>query len=70
MSNPFRRRLVTYAICTLAAGLALFAQWLLSHFLEHRLPFVTTFAAVAFAVWFAGWRPAVFAAALGYLGSC
>jgi signal transduction histidine kinase len=69
MSNPIRRHLVTYAICALAVGLTLFVQWLLNQFLEHRLPFVTTFAAVAFAVWFAGWRPALFAAALGYLGS-
>lgn len=62
-----RRFLISYAIAAAATAAALFIRWLLSPLLDHRLPFITLYGAVAFAVWSGGWRPALLATALGYV---
>jgi PAS domain S-box-containing protein len=64
-----RAVLVHYAIAAAAAAVAVLIRWILSPLLDYHLPFVTFFGAVAVAVWVGGWKPAVLAALLGYLGS-
>jgi PAS domain S-box-containing protein len=53
------------AIVFTAAMVAL--RWLLDPWLDNRLALVTIYAAVAAAVWFEGYRPALLAAIFGYL---
>jgi len=64
-----RRLLVSYVAAVAATGAALFVRWLLNPLLEHRLPFITLYGAVALAVWYGGWGPAVLATLLGYLAA-
>src|SRR5262245_30865780 len=56
-----------YLIAAAVTAAAVAARWLLDPWLGDRLPLVTLFAAVATAVWFGGFGPALLAAALGYL---
>lgn len=51
-----------------AAVLATAARWSLDPWLGDDLPLVTLFAAVAAAVWFGGYGPAIAAVLVGYLG--
>jgi PAS domain S-box-containing protein len=60
---------VGYSIAVAAVAVAILVRWLLNPVLGHRLPFNTLFAAVAIAVWFGGWRPALLATVLGYLAA-
>jgi PAS domain S-box-containing protein len=68
-AGGIRRSVVEYSVAGLAVVLAVFVRWLLNPLLDHRLPFITFFGAVAVAVWFGGWRPAVLAALLGYIAT-
>jgi len=64
-----RRVLVGYLVAVAAPGIALFVRWLLNPLLDHRLPFITLYGAVTVAVWFGGWRPALVASILGFVGA-
>lgn len=61
-----RRELLAYAVALAAVALVVAARWLFDPWLHGDVPYVTASAAVVIAVWFGGWRPAVFAAVLAY----
>src|SRR5512133_199577 len=46
---------------------ALLGRKLIDPFTTDAMPLATLYAAVAFAVWFGGWRPAVFVMVTGYI---
>ncbi|HWN81429.1 MAG TPA: PAS domain S-box protein, partial [Candidatus Udaeobacter sp.] len=56
-----------YLFAVAVSAAAVLVRLLLDRWLGDNLPLVTLFGAVAIAVWFGGWRPAILAAALGYL---
>jgi PAS domain S-box-containing protein len=56
-----------YVIAVLSTALAVAVRGVLDPWLGEALPLVTLYGAVAAAVWFGGWRPAVLAAALGWI---
>src|SRR5262245_60828228 len=64
-----RRFLVSYVVAVAATATAVLIRWLLNPLLDHRLPFITLYGAVAVAVWFGGWGPALLATALGYVAA-
>jgi len=57
----------TYGLTLAAVAVAGIVRWLLDPVLGDHLPFPTFFAAIAFAAWIGGWRPALLATALGFL---
>ena len=61
------RRIVAYAWAVAAVAAAVLLRWVLDPLMGETLPLVTLFGAVAAAVWVGGHRPAIVAAALGYL---
>jgi PAS domain S-box-containing protein len=65
--DRLRRNLLPYVVAFGATAAAVCARWLLNPLLDHRLPFITLYAAIAVAVWVGGWRPALVATVLGYL---
>jgi len=67
MTSPMPWFVVAYGVSLAAVFLAVFVRWLLAPLLGDSLPLVTLYAAVAGAVWFGGYRPALFAAVIGYL---
>ncbi len=58
---------VRYAIALLCVALAVAIRWLLEPWLFNYYPFLTLYGAVAIAVWFGGWRPAVLTAFVGFV---
>ena len=58
---------VSGLLAVLATAAAVAVRWLLDGWLHGQLPLVTLFAAVAAAVWFGGYRPALLVVVLGYL---
>ena len=64
-----RRFLVAYIVAVAATAAAVLVRWLLNPLLDHRLPFITLYGAVAVAVWFGGWKPALVATILGYVAA-
>jgi hypothetical protein len=52
-----------------ATASALLMRWALTPWVGGQRPYLTLFAAVAFAVWFVRWRPATVAAVVGFLGA-
>src|SRR5512143_901049 len=58
---------VSGLLAVLATAAAVAVRWLLDVWLHEQLPLVTLFAAVATAVWFGGYRPALLVTLLGYL---
>src|SRR4051794_14693560 len=67
--QQFRPILFRYGGAVLVTALAVLVRWLLDPWLGDLLPLAVLFGAVAFAVWYGGSRPAVGAAAGGYLAS-
>jgi PAS domain S-box-containing protein len=59
---------LSYAVALAAALAAVAVRALLDPLLGNSLPLVTLFAAVAAAVWFGGYLPALASALVGYLG--
>jgi PAS domain S-box-containing protein len=57
-----------YFLAIAAMALAVLLRWLLDPLMGDTLPLVTLFGAIAIAVWFGGYRPALLAAAIGYVG--
>jgi len=58
-----------YAIALLSVAAAVLLRWILIPVLHDNFPFITLYGAVAIAVWYAGWRPAVLAGLLGYVAA-
>ena len=56
-----------YGIAFVAVAIAVALRSLLTPWLGARVPFITLFPAVAVAVWYGGYRPALMATLLGYL---
>src|SRR5689334_6329379 len=67
MDRATRTILPHYGGAVAFTALAVLLRWLLDPWLGDFLPFPTLFGAVAVAVWLGGYRPALLAAALGYL---
>jgi PAS domain S-box-containing protein len=67
MGKNAAKRLVEYGVAVSAVVGAVFVRWLLDPWLGDHLPLVTLFGAVAVAVWFGGYRPALLAVVLGLL---
>jgi PAS domain S-box-containing protein len=61
--------LKTYGLSIAAVAAAVVLRWLLDPILGDTLPLVTIFGAVALAVWFGGYWPAILATLLGYLAA-
>src|SRR5436305_916648 len=55
------------AFALVATAAAVLLRWLLDPVLADALPLVTLFGAIAVAVWFGGYRPALLATAVGYI---
>ena len=58
-----------YLVAVLAVVVALFLRFSLVPLVEARRPFITLFGAIAFAVWYGRWKPAVLAAVIGFVGA-
>src|SRR4030095_14530179 len=58
-----------YSVALLSVGGALLVRWLLDPVLGNNLQLLTFYGAVAIAVWFGGWRPAIVASVLGYIAA-
>jgi PAS domain S-box-containing protein len=69
MRGQLRQYAVSYGTALAAVAAALLIRLLLYPLLEDRRPYLTLFGAVAFAVWFARWRPATVAAIVGFLAA-
>src|SRR5947207_2537216 len=67
MSKGARRLLLEYGVALLATAGAVLVRWLIDPWLGDSLPLATLFGAVAIAVWFGGYRPALLAVVLGFL---
>jgi signal transduction histidine kinase/CheY-like chemotaxis protein len=72
--EPSEREGMLNGVAAYVAGLtavlaALLLRWFLTPWVGAEYPYATLFGAVAIAVWIGGWRPAIVAAALGYLGA-
>jgi PAS domain S-box-containing protein len=61
------KRFREYGVAVLAVALAVGIRWLIDPCLGDQLPLITLYVAVAAAVWVGGYRPALLAAALGFL---
>jgi PAS domain S-box-containing protein len=61
--------LLRYGFAVAAVILAIFARKLLDPWVEDRLPFAFQYLALAFAAWYGGFGPAIFALIVGALGT-
>ena len=64
-----RRLLLEYGVAALAIVVVVLLRQLLDPILGDNQPFCTLYGAVAIAVWYGGYRPALAATALGYLAA-
>jgi PAS domain S-box-containing protein len=62
-----RGSLKAYSVAIVALGLAVLLRWLLDPLMGDALPLVTLFGAVAAAVWYGGYRPALVVVIFGYI---
>lgn len=62
-----RSEALNYLVAVAVTAAAVLVRWQLNPLLDHRLPFITLYAALAVAVWFGGWKPALFVLILGYI---
>src|SRR4051794_2279562 len=58
-----------YVAAVAATGVAVLLRWLLDPWMGDYQPLTTLYGAVAVAVWFGGYRTALFTVVLGYLVS-
>ncbi len=61
--------LLRYGAALLSMAVALLVRWPLYPVLGTQRPYLTLFGGVAFAVWFARWRPAAVAAVAGFIAT-
>ncbi len=67
MRDHQRQQSLGYLVAIGATAGTVLLRWLLDPVVGDYLPLATLYGAVAFAVWFGGYRPALLAAVLGYL---
>src|SRR4051794_23043150 len=67
MRAYMRQHGISYLVAVAATAAVVLLRWLLDPWLGYFLPFITLYGAVAAAVWYGGYRPALVATALGYL---
>jgi PAS domain S-box-containing protein len=67
MEHDARKSLFDYGMAILAVAAAMLVRWLIDPWLGSYMPLAPLYAAVAFALWFGGYRPALLAAVVGYL---
>ena len=67
MRSTQRQAIRQYGVALLVTTLAVGLQYAVNPALEHRLPYMALFPAIAAAVWYGGWGPALMTASLGYL---
>jgi PAS domain S-box-containing protein len=67
MSLKRRSTLTSLAVATAIIAAAAALRWLLTPWMGSAFPLATMFAAVAFAVWYGGWMPALYTAIAGYI---
>ncbi len=60
------RRSLEYSLTILATAAAVLFRWLLDPWLGDDIPLAMLYGAIAFAVWYGGYRPGFLAVALGY----
>jgi len=60
---------MTYGVAVVSVAVALVLSVLLEPFLGDARPYLAVLGAVVVSVWRGGWRPAAFAALIGYLGT-
>jgi len=60
---------MTYGVAVVSVAVALVLSKLLEPFLGDARPYLAVLGAVVVSVWRGGWRPAAFAAMIGYLGT-
>ncbi len=58
---------LVYSVSLAGLAAAIFLRWLLDPVLRDSIPFGLLFAAIGFAVWIGGYRPALIVVGLGYL---
>ena len=63
------KSLFEFAAAILFTGLALLLRWLIDPWVGDYLPLATLYGSVAATVWLGGYRPAIVAVVLGYLGA-
>ncbi|PWT91295.1 MAG: hypothetical protein C5B54_05575 [Acidobacteria bacterium] len=66
-AKKLKSLLTEYVSAVAAITLAVAVRWFLDPYLNEQLPLVTLYGAIAFAVWFGGYGPAIVAVILGYL---
>ncbi len=67
MSSKRRAPSTTFAVTTAIIAAAVLLRWLLTPWMGSAFPLATMFAAVALAVWYGGWLPALYTAIAGYI---
>jgi signal transduction histidine kinase len=67
--NKSRPHRMTYGLAVVSVAVALGLSELLEPFLGDARPYLAVLGAVVVTVWHGGWRPAAFAAIIGYLGT-
>jgi PAS domain S-box-containing protein len=67
MGERDRSVVSAYLLAIVASAVAVLLRWLLDPVLVEQLPLVTLFGAVAVAVWFGGYGPALLAVVVGYV---
>ena len=67
--NESRSSWMTYGVAVVSVAVALALSVLLEPFLGDARPYLAVLGAVVVSVWHGGWRPAAFAAIIGYLGT-
>ncbi len=60
---------LAYLVAVVTTAVAVMVRWLLDPWLSNYLPLPMIYGAVAFTVWYGGYRPALLATALGYAAS-
>src|SRR5262245_18966388 len=60
---------MTYGVAVVSVAVALVLSKLLEPFLGDARPYLAVLGAVVVSVWHGGWRPAAFAAVIGYVGT-
>ena len=67
MPDHSRSTVIAYLVAVAATAVVVLLRWLLDPWMGYYLPFITLYGAVAAAVWYGGYRPALVATAFGYL---
>jgi PAS domain S-box-containing protein len=69
MRTNISSTLSAHGVALLAVAVALLVRMALTPWMAQSFPLATMFSAVAFVVWYGGWRPALFAAVVGWVAA-